>query len=188
MCLNEDDSLMMQIATGSINAFESLVRRYQKQAIMFCYGQLNDYQLAEDTSQEAFFRLYKSARNYQPQNNFKGFFYTIMINLCRTASKRRHNVLLTSDDLESDIALNKLMDSPSYQALESKETCLNVRSAINELPIKYREAITLRELEGFKYNEIADLLEVSVNEVKILIYRGRKQLATLLKGEVKNEL
>ena len=188
MNVNEDDILMIQIAAGDINAFESLVCRYQNQAIMFCYGQLNDYQLAEDISQEAFFRLYKSARNYQPQDNFKGFFYTIMLNLCRNASKKRHNISLTSDDPGSDISLNKPVDSSSYQTLESKETGLKVRSAINELPDKYHEAITLRELEGLRYNEIAELLKVSVNEVKILLYRGRKQLATLLKGELENEL
>jgi RNA polymerase sigma-70 factor, ECF subfamily len=180
MPLSEEDKLMMEIASGNMNAFESLVESYQNQAVRFCYGQLNDYHLAEDVSQEAFLRLYKSAQRYQPQNNFKAFFYKIMINLCRNAFKKQASKPISLNQLGFDIPNHKPIGSCSSQTMEFEESQQLARLVIDKLPKKYREVITLRELEELSYTEIAQMLQVSINQVKILLYRGRQQLNTIL--------
>jgi RNA polymerase sigma factor (sigma-70 family) len=184
MPLNEEDRLMMQAASNDINAFESLVRRYQNKAIKFCYGQLNDYHLAEEVSQEAFLRLYKSVAHYKPEGNLSGFFYKIMLNLCRNAYKSASGNHADYDEL---IKTNKSEGVSPFQTLESKESQMAVRAAIDKLPAGYKEIIILREFEELKYNDIAKLLQVSLDEVKIRLYRARKRLGELLKVTISQE-
>lgn len=73
MNVNEDDRLMMQIATGDINAFELLVRRYQNQAIMFCYGQLSDYQLLKTFHKKLSFAYINRPGTIKHRIILKGF-------------------------------------------------------------------------------------------------------------------
>jgi len=175
---------MMQIASGDVDAFESLVYHYQNKAIKFCYAQLNDYHLAEEVSQETFLRLYKSVKHYRPEGNLNGFLYKIMLNLCRNAYKKTTRNKPVSDEL---ININKSEDSSPLQTMEVQESKMAVRSAIDKLPAKYREIIILRELEELKYDAIAKLLQISLDEVKVRLFRARKQLNELLEATIGKE-
>jgi len=186
-----DDALMIRLAGGSQEAFGTLVRRYEARARRFCYRMFRDAQVAEDVAQEAFLKLYLNADRYQPSGKFVTWFYRVLGNLCYDRlrfEKRRSPVTGTTmdgttldgyTDGEGGADANGRFVAPD-QALLRKEERAMVRRAVEGLPDNLRSALTLREFEGLKYREIAEVMGVSLNEVKVLIFRGRKQLAKRL--------
>jgi RNA polymerase sigma-70 factor (ECF subfamily) len=186
-----DDALMIQVAEGSPEAFAVLVRRYEAKARRYCYRMFRDAQVAEDVAQEAFLKLYRNAGRYQPEGKFVTWFYRVVGNLCydRLRFEKRRNPVtgtpvdgVTLDgytDGEGGADSNGRFVSPD-RALLAKEERAMVRRAVEELPDNLRSALSLREFEGLKYREIAEVMGVSLNEVKVLIFRGRKQLARRL--------
>lgn len=180
-----EDNLMKQVANGNIMAFTSLMERYQDKALRFCYRHLGDYQLAEDISQDGFIRLYQVAKQYKPEGKFYLFFYKILNNLCLDAGKkvRYRPVVPNNPGLEDSVTGNQATCSPT-QALETNEINGLVRNAIDQLPDNYRQVIIWNELEGLKYSEIAMLMGYSLDNIKVLIHRARKQLAEILKPQL----
>ena len=186
-----DEILMAQVVEGREDAFRELVRRYEAKARRYCYRIFRDSQIAEDAAQEVFLKLYRNAEKYQPTGPFHTWFYRVMGNLCFDRlrfEKRRAGVLgntmdgHTMDGREDDGGPggNGSFLNPE-QAMIRKEERLAVRTAVGGLPENLRRAVTLREFEGLKYREIADVMQVSLNEVKVLIHRGRKLLAKRLR-------
>ncbi len=186
-----DEILMARVAKGNEVAFREIVNRYEAKARRYCYRIFRDSQVAEDAAQEVFLKLYRHAEKYQPTGPFSTWFYRVLGNLCFDRlrfEKRRASVLGNTMDSHT---MDGREDSggPSgngrfvnpEQALVQKEERLAVRIAVRGLPENLRRAVTLREFEGLKYREIAEVMEVSLNEVKVLIHRGRKQLAKRLR-------
>jgi RNA polymerase sigma-70 factor (ECF subfamily) len=182
---------MARVAEGREDAFREIVCRYEAKARRYCYRIFRDSQIAEDAAQEVFLKLYRKAEKYEPTGPFSTWFYRVLGNLCfdRLRFERRRAGVLgntmdghTLDGREDDHgpAGNGRFVSPE-QALSRKEECLAVRTAVLGLPENLRRAVTLREFEGLKYREIAEVMAVSLNEVKVLIHRGRKQLAKRLR-------
>ena len=186
-----DEILMARVAEGKEDAFRELVRRYEAKARRYCYRIFRDTQVAEDAAQEVFLKLYRNAEKYQPTGPFSTWFYRVLGNLCfdRLRFEKRRAAVRgntmdghTMDSREDDAGPggNGQFVNPE-QALIRKEERLAVRAAVKGLPDNLRRALTLREFEGLKYREIAEVMQVSLNEVKVLIHRGRKQLAKRLK-------
>lgn len=186
-----DEILMARVAEGNEVAFREIVRRYEAKARRYCYRIFRDSQAAEDAAQEVFLKLYRNAEKYQPSGPFSTWFYRVLGNLCFDRlrfEKRRAGVLGNTMDGHT-MDGREDSGSPSgngrfvnpEEALVRKEERLAVRTAVKSLPENLRRAVTLREFEGLKYREIAEVMEVSLNDVKVLIHRGRKQLAKRLK-------
>lgn len=186
-----DDDLMMRVAEGSETAFRELVRRYEAKARRYCWRIFRDSQVAEDAAQDVFLKLYRNASKYEPAGRFNTFFYRVLGNLCYDRlrfEKRRAAVRgnptdgQTLDGYEDGAAGaegNGRFVAPD-RALVAKEERQQVRAAIEGLGERLKEALLLREFEGLKYREIADVMGVTMNEVKVLIHRARKQLAKRL--------
>ena len=186
-----DETLMAWIAEGRTDAFTMLVRRYEAKARRFCYRILRDVQIAEDAAQDVFLKLYRNAHQYRPMGKFSTYFYRVLGNLCfdrlRFEKRRAHVRSNPMDgaklDAHPDGAAtggNGRFRSPET-ALLKKEEAEIVRRTVAGLPENLRRAIELREFEGLKYREIAEVLGVTLNDVKVLIHRGRKQVARRLK-------
>jgi RNA polymerase sigma-70 factor (ECF subfamily) len=186
-----DDALMIRVAGGSQEAFGTLVRRYEAQARRFCYRMFRDTQVAEDVAQEAFLKVYRNADRYEPSGKFVTWFYRVLGNLCydRIRFEKRRNPVtgtpvdgVTLDgytDGEGGADSNGRFVQPDHALLRKEERAM-VRQAVEDLPDNLRSALSLREFEGLKYREIATVMGVSLNEVKVLIFRGRQQLAKRL--------
>jgi RNA polymerase sigma-70 factor (ECF subfamily) len=186
-----DDALMNQVAEGNQEAFRTLVRRYEAKARRYCYRMFRDAQVAEDVAQDAFLKLYRNADRYEPKGRFVTWFYRVVGNLCydrlRYDNRRAAVRGTTMDgpsldgftDGEGGTGENGRFATPD-QALLRKEERRMVREAVAVLPDNLRTALTLREFEGLKYREIAEVMNVSLSEVKVLIHRGRKKLAARL--------
>jgi RNA polymerase sigma-70 factor (ECF subfamily) len=175
---------MIRMATGDVVAFEELLGAFQGAAFRFAYRIFRDRHIAEDVSQELFFKLFRNAHKYKPAGKFKTYFYTVLNNLCMDTLRRMHKKSLPDfqsfeNNVLDGMPVGEEVGAPEMAAEVNEERRL-VREAIGKLPEAQRKVIILRELEQLKYREIAEVLGLSLNEVKVLIHRGRKSLLKIL--------
>jgi RNA polymerase sigma-70 factor (ECF subfamily) len=183
-----DDSLVVRCGKGDTGALAELVERHEDAAYRYCWRIFRDHHLAEDLTQDFFVKLFKNAFRYDPRGHFTTWFYRVLANLCYDAlRKRKRRKRLESvfiDPVESEgtelepLAPEVDPDRPLVEA-EAKDA---VHVALGGLPLQVRKAIELREFEGLRYREIASAMDLSLNEVKVLLHRGRKLLARALLG------
>lgn len=179
------EPLMLRMATGDVAAFEELLEGYKGMAYRFAYRIFRDRHISEDVSQEFFFKLFRNAHKYKPAGKFKTYFYTVLNNLCLDTLRRMNRKSLPDfqsfeNPVLDGMPIGEDVGAPDAAAELNEERRL-VREAIGKLPDAQRQVIVLRELEQLKYREIAEVLGLSLNEVKVLIHRGRKTLVKILK-------
>lgn len=182
-----DEDLMLKCKSGDMSAFELLVRRYQNPLINYIHRSIDDYQRAEDLSQETFLRAMKSAYRYEPTASFKSWLYTIATNLCRNEirDRKRRNTCFLEDLVEAgeDVYHTDIMRDTRYLPdllLEKKEQRQIIRKALAQLPENQRVALTLVTYQELRYEEVAEILGCSVGAVKALIHRARQKMRKLL--------
>lgn len=181
-----DDQLMVRCGRGQTPALEELMRRYQGAAHRYAWRIFRNHHTAEDVTQELFVKLFRNAARYDPRGHFKTYFYRVLSNLCfDVLRKRRRRKKINSVQLDplaaegtelEPLATDVDPDRP-IQAQEARDA---VHEALAGLPIQVRKALELREFEGLRYREIAEVMDISLNEVKVLLHRGRKLLGRSL--------
>lgn len=185
-----DEVLMLRLAKGDSEAFEVLLDRWEGPAQRYAARLLGDRHAAEDVAQEAFVRLFKGASDYRPTARFSTWFYTILGNLCRDRVRRlrrrpdERDAKQVGEGEAEPADPGERMPGPVEAVLEAERREL-VLQAVRSLPTHLQQAISLREFEGLKYREIAVTLGCDINEVKVLIHRGRKALAEKLKKVIR---
>jgi len=181
-----DDVLMQRCGRGETGALEELLRRHQDAAYRYCWRVFRNHHTAEDLTQDFFVKLFRNAVRYEPQGHFTTYFYRVLANLCYDALRKRKRRRRVESVQIDPIACEGTELEPTVQgsdpetpllAAESKDA---VHGALAGLPVEVRKALELRELEGLRYREIGDVLDMSLNEVKVLLHRGRKLLARAL--------
>ena len=194
--LDLDDQLMERFQGGDADAFTRLFRRHQAWLINYIFGFVKDRDNAEDLAQETFIRVDKAADTYQPgRASFKAWLRTIAkrlsLNHIRDRKRRdRHmvdNFVSTgSGDGDADVfdLIENAPADPSYQpevALEREESSEILWNAILAMPEKHRTLIILRDMEGRSYEEISEILGLSLGTTKSRINRARHKLKDKLK-------
>ena len=174
-----DEQLMVAIAQGGMAEFGELVTRHQGKAFALALRTLGQWDLAEDISQEAFLRVYHSAKRYHPEAKFTTWLYRIVVNLClderRKAKRTPIGLSEYSGDLES-----KSQNDPAaiLQAEESKKI---VWQAMEKLNARERVAVVLHRFHGLSHAEVASATGASQSAVESLLVRSyqklRKELA-----------
>jgi RNA polymerase sigma-70 factor (ECF subfamily) len=179
----DDAALMAGAARGDIGAFEQLVERHQALVIGTVGRMLGNNSDAEDVAQQVFVRVWKSAERYRPTAKFTTWLLTITRNLVFNEARRRKRHpgdLLDVHEGEEALAL---VDSagrvPDEQLLEA-ELQREIDRAILALPEKQRMAVVLRRYEDKSYEEIGEVLGLSIAAVKSLLFRARTELRTTL--------
>jgi RNA polymerase sigma-70 factor (ECF subfamily) len=180
MSENEVDvSLMQRIGQGDEKAFETIIERHQHAVIGTVAKMLGNASDAEDIAQQVFIRLWKSAHRYKPTAKFTTFLYTITRNLVFNESRRRSRKKECSmDEREDDFHLQTPDNQRAApdQGLLHAELQKSVDQAIAALPEKQRLAIILRRYEGMPYDEIGNILNLSIPAVKSQLFRARNTL------------
>ena len=185
--ISEDD-LMCRFQKGDESGFRRLMERYQDRIVNFVYRMVSDRHMAEDLAQEVFVRIYLNAGRYHPGSRFAPWLYRIASNLAINELRRRKRwrfvTIDTNPSDESRNVIRELKDEKSVSPEEhvsKMEASEEVAKALNKVPIKYRSPLILRELEGYDYEEIAQILDIPRGTVKSRLNRGRALLATALK-------
>lgn len=164
-----DDDLFCLTRNGDIEAFNALFRRYERKVYMYCMRVLLDEEMANDAFQEAFMRVYEHRRSYDGRN-FMVWFFTIVRNVCLNM-RRNKKLTVPFETSPANASTPQVRDIVLYD---------HIVAALNQLPVDHREALVLYEYDGYSYQEIADIIGVSIATVKIRIFRARKMLRTLL--------
>lgn len=181
-----DQALVEKVQKGDKQAFDVLVLKYQNKIIQLIYRYVHDPDEARDVAQEAFIKAYKSLGNFRGESAFFTWIYRIAINTAKNhlvaSGRRPPRSDLDAQDAEQYEGASGLReyDTPEHMLLrdEIKET---IASAINDLPDDLRTAITLRELEGLSYEEIAQAMECPIGTVRSRIFRARDAIDAKLR-------
>lgn len=181
-----DKELVARVQQGDKKSFDLLVLKYQNRIIKLVSRYVREQSDAMDIAQEAFLKAYRALPNFRGDSAFYTWLYRIAINTAKNhvvaSARRPMEARLENADGESiDIEeLQKDGDTPEHLLLadEIKETIL---AALNKLPEDLRVAITLREVEGLSYEEIAEAMDCPIGTVRSRIFRAREAVDTRLK-------
>jgi RNA polymerase sigma-70 factor (ECF subfamily) len=185
----EDVRLMRLVARGDTAAFAELVERHQTLVLGTVARMLGSNSEVEDIAQQVFVRVWKSAGRYVPRAKFTTWLLKITRNLVFNElrrSKRRALVPMQSDPDAGEMQLkDEVVSAPDASLLEA-ELQQAIDQAISELPEAQRMAVILRRYEELSYEQIAEILDLSVPAVKSVLFRARTELrlrlAHYLKG------
>ena len=185
-----DAVLVERVKRGDVRAFEMLVIKYQRRVERLIGRMVRDVDLVQDIAQESFIRAYRALPQFRGDSAFYTWLYRIAVNTAKKAlmdMKRDPLVLESSRSLgedgeETSRAENELTTGETPEALlASKEIATAVNAAIEALSEDLRQAITLREIEGLSYEEIAEMMNCPIGTVRSRIFRAREAIATRLR-------
>ncbi len=181
-----DLELVERVRRGDKKAFDLLVLKYQQKVANLISRYVRDGSEVFDVTQEAFIKAYRALPKFRGDSAFYTWLYRIAINTAKNhlAAKGRRP---PAEDVEADTAEQletgqKLRDVDTPERLLLKdEIARTIRQAVEELPEDLRTAITLRELEGMSYDEIAQAMECPIGTVRSRIFRAREAIDKKLK-------
>ena len=192
-----DLMLVERTVAGDQKAFELLVIKYQRRIERLIGRMVRDTDLIEDIAQETFIRAYRALSQFRGEAQFYTWLYRIAVNTAKKAlvDLKRDPVVSESalrgggdDEEETSGVENELTSAETPETvLAAKEIAATVNSAMEALPEELRQAVTLREIEGLSYEEIAEVMNCPIGTVRSRIFRAREaieqELAPLLDGE-----
>ena len=177
--LEESDELWVARALQDPQAYEELVRRYQRRLYNLACRLTGDQEEAQDLAQEALVRAYNALARFRQGERFSPWIYKIATNLCiNYLRRRRFQVPLDEEAPFVDGALTP------EQALEREETRVTVQEAILALPDQYRAVVLLRHQQELSYSDIASALGLPLGTVKTHLFRAREMLNKILSQEL----
>ncbi len=181
-----DQALVERVQRGEKKAFDLLVLKYQHKVANLISRYIRDPAEVLDVTQEAFIKAYRALPKFRGESAFYTWLYRVAINTAKNhlaAQARRP----PGDDIEAEMAEQmdmggalKEVDTPEHLALQ-REIALTIQQALEELPDDLRTAITLRELEGLTYEEIAEAMDCPIGTVRSRIFRAREAIDAKLK-------
>lgn len=184
--LATDDELVARVQRGDKRAFDALVLKYQHRIVKLVSRYVRNPSDALDVTQEAFIKAYRALGNFRGESAFYTWLYRIAINTAKNhlsaLGRRPREAEITGVDGDA-ISLDELqsdLETPEKHLLvdEIKQTILKTMAA---LPEDLRTAITLREIEGLSYEEIAEAMDCPIGTVRSRIFRAREALDAQLK-------
>ena len=186
-----DAALVERVQRGDVQAFEMLVVKYQRRIERLIGRMVRDVDLVQDIAQETFIRAYRALPQFRGDSAFYTWLYRIAVNTAKKAlMELKRDPLVTESAMargdDEDDETSRRQTEPTDMAtpealLASKEVAAAVNAAIEDLSEDLRQAITLREIEGLSYEEIADVMNCPIGTVRSRIFRARDAIALRLR-------
>jgi RNA polymerase sigma-70 factor (ECF subfamily) len=180
-----DEQLMWRTAMqDDESAFTNLVNRWHPPLLRLCLRMIGNPHTAEDLAQEAFCRVFRQRKAYQPKSRFSTWLWRIALNLCYDelrAPRRREEPWLGPEDETGNSTLVSSQPAPDRHAVRAEESRL-VRQALDGLPDAYRTVLVLRHYQDLKFREIAEILGIPEGTVKSRMAEALNQLGRRLQG------
>jgi RNA polymerase sigma-70 factor (ECF subfamily) len=163
-----------------VDGFEKLVRKYQDRVLNIVYSVIGQDRESEDISQEVFLKVYHKLDSFSRRCQFSTWLYRIVVNTTYDFLRKRKNFVSYTAAMEK-VAV--AYDGPA-DALLKKEKEAILQRALANIPLKYRTALVLKDIEGLSYSQIRQVLRCRIGTVESRIYRARQMLKEeLLKRE-----
>jgi len=179
----DDVELVERAKAGQPEAFARLVRRYQDRLFNTCWRICGHYDDALDVTQEAFAKAYENLHAFRQQSAFYSWLFRVAVNLAlshRRSAARRRTVSLDTTDSASGTQAERLVqrmrdetcETPDHAARQAEALSLVAR-ALQELDDEHRTVVVLRDMEGFDYQQIGQMLDIPPGTVKSRLHRAR---------------
>ena len=188
---SDSDAVLVQRAVaGDQRAFELLVIKYQRRLQRLIGRLVRDTDLVEDIAQETFIRAYRALPQFRGESQFYTWLYRIAVNTAKKFLQERKRSPTMSDraflpnednDETFRVVVEPINDETPESVLAAKEIAAAVNSGLAALPLDLRQALTLREIEGLSYEEIAAVMDCPMGTVRSRIFRARELISAKLK-------
>jgi len=179
--LEFDQELVRRVQRGDSAAFDALVRKYQHRIVSLIGRYVADWSECQDVAQETFIRAYRALANFRGESQFYTWLHRIAVNTAKNhlvAQNRRP----PTDDVDASEAEQfdtgtrlRTTDTPEHELMR-QEIERTVMSAVSALPEELRAAITMREMDGMSYEEIASKMGCPIGTVRSRIFRAREAI------------
>jgi RNA polymerase sigma-70 factor (ECF subfamily) len=187
-----DDKLVKRAKKGDSRAFDLLVLKYQGRVAQLVSRYVNNAAEVEDVTQEAFIKAYRALPKFRGDSAFYTWLYRIAANAAKNhlvALGRRPTTDLALDDSESYEVPGRLKDNESPdEVIMGQQLETVISQSIDALPLELKAALTLREFEGLSYDEIAEVLECQIGNVRSRIFRAREAIDQKVASQMRGEL
>ena len=192
---DSDWLLVQRTLTGDDGAFELLVIKYQRRVQRLVARLVRDKDLIEDIAQETFIKAYRALHQFRGESQFYTWLYRIAVNTAKKfLLQLQHEpmVLPQAENKEDDDETFFARHEPSHDntpeaELAAKEIVTMVNTALQALPDDLRQAISLREMDGLSYEDIADIMNCPVGTVRSRIFRAREAISAKIKPMLENQ-
>jgi RNA polymerase sigma-70 factor (ECF subfamily) len=190
LAIDADAPLIERVKKGDMRAFEMLVVKYQRRIERLIGRMVRDVDLVPDIAQETFIRAYRAIPQFRGDSAFYTWLYRIAVNtakkslmeLKRDPTVSESALASRDEDDETSRVENELTDGETPESiLASKQIASTVNAAIEALSEDLRQAITLREIEGLSYEEIAEFMDCPIGTVRSRIFRAREAISQRLR-------
>ena len=178
----DDTELVARAAKGDTSAFESLMELHEGRIYAIALRMCGNREDAQDCAQEAMLRIYHALDRFKGQSSFATWVYRITMNSCLDELRKRKVRAAASLDAMLETGWSPAAGEgglPEVQALRGEQRDI-IRAAITSLPEDMRAVIVLRDIQGFSYEQIADMLDANIGTIKSRISRGREKLREIL--------
>ena len=173
-----DEVLMVRVAEGDVDAYETLYERYKNRVLTFVYRYVGDREWAEDLTQEVFLKIYRAPRAFDPRNRFMTWLFTVARNVSIDHLRRKKPIANMSSVTEADEAPPELssiieggpVDSALLNELETK-----LNEVLLTLSPKLREVFILCAMQGLSYEEVASIVGCPAKTVSSRLARARER-------------
>jgi len=182
-----DDELVRRVQAGNSEAFEELVRRYERKVYNITYRMMGNEQDASEALQDTFLRAYRFLPEFQFKSSFFTWLYRIATNVSLTKLRKRKSPPIISLDEPVGEDEDLPLEIPDYkyspeEMMRRRELQEALQKSVDSLPADYRSVVVLRDLEGLSNEEVGKILNLSVPAVKSRLHRGRLVLREKLAG------
>jgi RNA polymerase sigma-70 factor, ECF subfamily len=182
----EDRRLIADCLHGRTEAFGELVCRYQDRLFNTVFRLLDNAEDARDVVQEAFLHAYQSLDSFKGDSQFYTWLYRIAFNTAISLKRKQRAVLSLHNPREDGADVEPLDDSEGNQpdhALQQAEQERRVRRALNRLSPEHRAVLVMKDMEGQKYEVMAEVLDVPIGTIRSRLHRARLELRELLERD-----
>ncbi|WP_452598856.1 RNA polymerase sigma factor [Pontimicrobium sp. MEBiC01747] len=187
MTIKNDQYYITKVLEGDTSAFSILVERYKDLIYTLALRMIKNREEAEEVSQDTFIKVYKSLSKFKGDSKFSTWIYKVTYNTCLDRLKkikRTQNTVAINEFTEHEV---KTLDS-ALATLEIKERKEAIQKCINMLPSNDSFLLTLYYFEEQSLDEIAKIVNLKPNNIKIKLYRSRKKLASVLRARLEPEI
>ena len=178
--MDVDETLVAEAARGNNDAFDALVRRYHSRLFQLIRIMTRGDEESEDLVQETFVRAYRAVHRFRGDSTFRTWLHRIAVNVVRThltrRGARRGTWLVETSDAEEAVA--QLASAEDLESAVVRRRMID--QALARLPADSRLLVTLRDVQGLEYREIAAITRLPIGTVESRIFRGRRRLRPLL--------